>query len=111
MAEGQLGEPAAVARLLRRHGITPTRQRVEIARAILRRPQHLTADQVLQLTQQAGGKVSKATVYNTLGLPVAAGILYPFFGILLSPIIAAAAMAASSVTVITNANRLRYFKP
>jgi Cu+-exporting ATPase len=52
-----------------------------------------------------------AFVYNTLGLPVAMGILYPFFGILLSPILAAAAMAASSVTVVTNANRLRTWKP
>ncbi len=51
-----------------------------------------------------------AFAYNTLGIPVAAGILYPFFGILLSPIIAGAAMAASSVTVVTNANRLRFFK-
>jgi Cu+-exporting ATPase len=49
--------------------------------------------------------------YNGLGLPVAMGVLYPFFGILLSPIIAAAAMAFSSVTVVTNANRLRFFSP
>jgi len=48
--------------------------------------------------------------YNSLGIPVAAGILYPFFGILLSPIIASAAMAASSVTVVSNALRLRRFK-
>ncbi|MBZ6078793.1 heavy metal translocating P-type ATPase [Microvirga puerhi] len=48
-----------------------------------------------------------AFVYNALGVPVAAGILYPFFGILLSPIIAAAAMALSSVSVIGNAIRLR----
>jgi P-type E1-E2 ATPase len=48
-----------------------------------------------------------AFVYNALGVPVAAGILYPFFGILLSPIIAAAAMSFSSVSVITNALRLR----
>ena len=52
-----------------------------------------------------------AFVFNGLGLPVAAGVLYPFFGILLSPILAAAAMAMSSVTVVTNANRLRAFKP
>jgi Cu+-exporting ATPase len=51
-----------------------------------------------------------AFIYNTLGVPVAMGLLYPFFGLLLSPLIAAAAMAFSSVTVVTNANRLRYFK-
>ncbi|WP_436639384.1 heavy metal translocating P-type ATPase [Microbaculum sp. FT89] len=49
--------------------------------------------------------------YNTLGIPVAMGVLYPFLGILLSPLIAAAAMAFSSVTVVTNANRLRFFQP
>ncbi|MFL5224110.1 MAG: heavy metal translocating P-type ATPase [Microvirga sp.] len=49
-----------------------------------------------------------AFVYNALGVPVAAGVLYPFFGILLSPIIAAAAMALSSVSVIANAARLRH---
>ena len=50
-----------------------------------------------------------AFVYNTVGIPIAAGALYPFFGIRLSPIIAAAAMAASSLSVVTNANRLRRF--
>ena len=48
-----------------------------------------------------------AFVYNAAGVPVAAGVLYPVFGILLSPIIAAAAMALSSVSVIANATRLR----
>ncbi len=48
-----------------------------------------------------------AFVYNSLGVPVAAGILYPFFGLLLSPIIASAAMTFSSVSVITNSLRLR----
>nr|WP_245416310.1 heavy metal translocating P-type ATPase [Microvirga sp. 17 mud 1-3] len=48
-----------------------------------------------------------AFIYNALGVPVAAGVLYPFFGILLSPIIAAAAMALSSVSVVGNAIRLR----
>ena len=51
-----------------------------------------------------------AFVYNAAGVPIAAGILYPFFGILLSPIIAAAAMALSSVSVIANALRLRRFE-
>jgi Cu+-exporting ATPase len=51
-----------------------------------------------------------AFVYNALGVPVAAGLLYPFFGILLSPVIAAAAMSASSVSVIANALRLRRTK-
>ncbi len=51
-----------------------------------------------------------AFVYNTLGIPIAAGVLYPAFGVLLSPLIAGAAMAASSVTVVMNANRLRFFR-
>jgi Cu+-exporting ATPase len=66
-----------------------------------------------------GRQLSKATMknirqnlfwafaYNSLGVPLAAGILYPFFGLLLSPMIAAAAMSFSSVTVIGNALRLR----
>src|SRR2546426_5475198 len=48
-----------------------------------------------------------AFIYNSLGVPIAAGVLYPFFGILLSPMIAAAAMSFSSVSVIGNALRLR----
>ncbi len=52
-----------------------------------------------------------AFVYNSLGIPVAAGVLYPLMGILLNPMVAGAAMALSSVTVVTNANRLRFFKP
>jgi len=48
-----------------------------------------------------------ALVYNAAGVPVAAGILYPFLGILVSPIFAAAAMSLSSISVITNALRLR----
>ena len=50
-----------------------------------------------------------AFIYNFAGVPVAAGVLYPFFGLLLSPVIAGAAMAFSSLTVVTNANRLRFF--
>ena len=52
-----------------------------------------------------------AFIYNSLGIPIAAGVLYPFIGLLLNPMIAGAAMALSSVTVVTNANRLRFFKP
>jgi Cu+-exporting ATPase len=51
-----------------------------------------------------------AFVYNSLGVPLAAGVLYPFFGLLLSPMIAAAAMSLSSVSVIGNALRLRSAK-
>jgi len=51
-----------------------------------------------------------AFVYNSAGVPIAAGVLYPFFGILLSPMIAAAAMSLSSVSVIANAIRLKSVK-
>ncbi|CAM3657289.1 heavy metal translocating P-type ATPase [Vibrio aquimaris] len=52
-----------------------------------------------------------AFIYNSLGIPIAAGALYPAFGFLLSPVVAGAAMALSSITVVSNANRLRLFKP
>jgi len=52
-----------------------------------------------------------AFVYNTVGIPLAAGLFYPFTGWLLQPMFASAAMALSSVTVVTNANRLRFFQP
>jgi Cu+-exporting ATPase len=60
--------------------------------------------------RNAKQSLAGAFAYNTLGIPVAAGLLFPIFGLLLSPLIAGAAMAASSVTVVTNANRLRFFK-
>jgi cation transport ATPase len=52
-----------------------------------------------------------AFIYNMLGLPVALGLFYPFFGILLSPLLAALAMSFSSVTVVANANRLKRWRP
>jgi Cu+-exporting ATPase len=52
-----------------------------------------------------------AFIYNVIGIPVAAGILYPFTGMLLSPMVAGVAMALSSLTVVSNANRLRFFTP
>jgi len=52
-----------------------------------------------------------AFVYNVIGIPLAAGLLYPLTGWLLEPMFASAAMALSSVTVVTNANRLRFFRP
>jgi Cu+-exporting ATPase len=52
-----------------------------------------------------------AFIYNIIGIPIAAGALFPFIGLLLNPMLAGLAMALSSVTVVTNANRLRFFKP
>jgi len=52
-----------------------------------------------------------ALAYNGTGIPIAAGVLYPFFGVRLSPIVAAAAMALSSLSVVSNANRLRRYRP
>lgn len=63
------------AALLRRHGIAPTRQRTQIAAVLFARPQHLSADELLQLVNQDGELVAKATIYNTLGLLVSRGLV------------------------------------
>ena len=67
-----------------------------------------------RLSQATMGNIRQnlffAFLYNAAGVPIAAGVLYPVFGLLLSPIIAAAAMALSSVSVIGNAARLRHVR-
>jgi Fur family iron response transcriptional regulator len=57
-----------ILKKLERHGVMPTPQRLEVAEVLLERPQHLSADQILERLRQAGSRVSKATVYNTLKL-------------------------------------------
>jgi P-type Cu+ transporter len=75
------------------HGVADT---IELSRATVR-----------NIKQNLWG----AFLYNSLGIPLAAGVLYPFTGLLLNPMVAGAAMALSSVTVVSNANRLRLFRP
>ncbi len=67
--------PGELYRLLRNHGVTPTAPRVKIASVLLTRPQHVSADQVMEMANESGRKVSKATVYNTLGLFVRKGLI------------------------------------
>jgi Fur family iron response transcriptional regulator len=57
-----------ILKRLEQHGVTPTPQRVEVADVLLERPQHLSADQILERLRATGSRVSKATVYNTLKL-------------------------------------------
>lgn len=70
----RLGEDR-VTRLLKAHGISPTRQRLQVASVLLARPQHLSAEQLLRLVNEDDELVSKATVYNTLGLFVRKGLV------------------------------------
>lgn len=70
VAQGQY-----VADLLRRHGVSPTPQRQAIAELVLSRKQHVSAEQVMAKLADAGYRVSKATVYNTLGAFARAGLL------------------------------------
>lgn len=81
---------------LMRHSLTGVADALAIARATLR-----------NMKQNLLG----AFVYNSIGIPIAAGILWPFTGALLNPVVAGAAMALSSITVVSNANRLLRFKP
>ena len=60
---------------LREHGVTPTQQRVDIGMVLFEKPQHLSADQVLSKVNESGPLVSKATVYNTLGLFARQGLV------------------------------------
>lgn len=68
-------EPVRVSGLLEARGISATRQRREIARALLGRPRHVTAEQLMEALAHNGHSVSKATIYNTLKLFVAHGLL------------------------------------
>ena len=67
------------ADLLREHGITPTAQRVEVAAVLLARPQHVCAEDLQRMLARHGTPVSKATVYNTLGLFVRKGLVRELF--------------------------------
>lgn len=87
---------ATAAITLMRHNLTAVADALALSQATLR-----------NMKQNLFG----AFVYNALGIPIAAGVLYPLTGSLLSPVIAGAAMALSSITVVSNANRLLGFKP
>lgn len=65
----------SVSQTLRSHGVIPTAQRVQIGRMVLTRPTHFSAEQLYEQVNESGGYVSKATVYNTLGLFVEKGLL------------------------------------
>ncbi|KGQ70181.1 copper-transporting ATPase [Chelonobacter oris] len=88
---------------------------IETADLTLMRHSIDAVSDVLSLSQASMRNIRQnllgAFIYNSLGIPVAAGILYPFFGVLLNPVFAGAAMALSSITVVGNANRLLKFKP
>ena len=60
--------PTDIQKILRDHDVLPTSQRLEVAEALLNRPQHLSADQIIDKLHRSGSSVSKATVYNTLKL-------------------------------------------
>lgn len=76
---GKPGEPGNVLELLARHDISPTQQRRQIARILFAKPQHLSAEQILAQVNSEGDVVSKATVYNTLGLFARKGLVREVF--------------------------------
>jgi Cu+-exporting ATPase len=84
---------------------------VEAADIVLMRPDVRGVARAIALSRQTMRVMRQnlfwAFVYNVIGIPVAAGLLYPWFGVLLSPVLASAAMAFSSVSVVANSLRLR----
>src|SRR3712207_2428546 len=94
---------------------TGTDVAAEAADVVLMRGDLRAAAQAIALSRRTMRTMKQnlfwAFVYNVIGIPVAAGALYPAFGLLLSPILASAAMAFSSVSVVTNSLRLRRFRP
>jgi len=93
---------------------TGTDVAIESADVVILQGSLLKVPEVIALSKATVTNIKQnllgAFFYNTISIPVAAGLLYPVFGILLNPMIAGAAMAMSSLTVVTNANRLRWMK-
>jgi Cu+-exporting ATPase len=93
---------------------TGTDVAIESADVVIMQGSLLKVPEVIELSKATVINIKQnligAFFYNTISIPVAAGLLYPLFGVLLNPMIAGAAMAMSSVTVVTNANRLRWTK-
>lgn len=93
---------------------TGTDVAIESADVVIMQGSLLKVSEVIALSKATVINIQQnllgAFFYNTISIPVAAGLLYPLFGILLNPMIAGAAMAMSSLTVVTNANRLRWKK-
>lgn len=87
---------------------------IESADIVILQGSLLKVSQVMALSKVTVANIKQnligAFFYNTLSIPVAAGLFYPLFGLLLNPMVAGAAMAMSSVTVVSNANRLRWIK-
>ncbi|MDD1628911.1 MAG: heavy metal translocating P-type ATPase [Methylococcaceae bacterium] len=93
---------------------TGTDVAIESADVVILQGSLLKVPEVIELSKATVINIKQnligAFFYNTISIPVAAGLLYPLFGVLLNPMIAGAAMAMSSLTVVTNANRLRWKK-